>query len=184
MLLINVPPNAPSTTPTFQQANRPRPHAQYAARRRRGSDCDIANAVDSSINTWLPTMRRSQPVPMTSPIASPKGRCLAFTRRPATTAAIGLPPAPTIATNMNWDAPANTTTESSIGSQIGKPVVTAIAPKDSPTRPSARHTRAMSRPSPPGERGRRRIHVMFAESNAWLSIVNTEVAFVKSNVSE
>src|SRR5699024_10769332 len=62
-------------------------------------------------------------------------------------AAIGLPPEATMPTKMNCDAPANTSSDSSIGSQIGSPEVTAIAPNDIPTMPSARQTSAMSRTS-------------------------------------
>ena len=45
------------------------------------------------------------------------------------------------------EAPAKTTTDSSIGSHTGRPAATVMAPKDRPTMPSARHTRAMSRAS-------------------------------------
>src|SRR5699024_4099564 len=131
--LISEPAKAPPTTPMFQHTNRQPPHSQYAARRRPASRWASANATDSSIMTWLPMTLDNQPVPNTSPRVNPNGRCRALTNSPAATAAIGLPAEATIPTNINCEAPANTTSESSIGNQMGSPDVTAIAPKDMPT---------------------------------------------------
>src|SRR5690606_22628052 len=59
----------------------------------------------------------------------------------------GLPPAAMRPTNMNWDAPANTTTDRSVGSHRGRPELTVIVPNETPTIATATQTSAMSRAS-------------------------------------
>ncbi len=140
-----VPTSAPTTTPTFHITNSPMPQAQYAALRRSRSRWASAKATVSSIMRCVPSSRFAQDDPRASATAKPNGTCRALMSRPATTAATGLPPEATSPTNMNWAAPAKTATDSSMGNHTGRPEPTVIAPNDSPTRPSARHTSAMSR---------------------------------------
>lgn len=88
---------------------------------------ESANTTDSSFIRWVPSRRR-QPRPITSGSPSPYGTCRALTNSPASTAAIGLPPAAMIPTNSSSEAPAMTSTANSIGTQTGSPEVTALEP--------------------------------------------------------
>jgi hypothetical protein len=65
--------------------------------------------------------------------------------RPAATAANGLPPASTTPSAANCAPPANTSSDMVTGTQAACPPDAAIAPKDTPTTPSATQTNAMSR---------------------------------------
>lgn len=143
--LTRVPPNAPASAPRFQQANSPVPQTQYASRRRCGSGWARVSATVSSTIRWVPRTRRSRPVPSTSATAKPNGRCRALTSSPAAIAASGLPPAAMSPMNMNWAAPAKTTTDISTGSQMGRPEPTAMAPNEAPTTATARQMSATVR---------------------------------------
>lgn len=148
----------------------PRPHSQYAARLRGRPSWARANTTVSSFIRCVPTSRR-QPVPVTSGIARPNGRCRALTRSPPSIAASGLPPAATIPMKRNSEDAARTSTAKTTGSHMGKPDAAAVAPYDSPITPTARHTRAMSRSTP-------RSNVLHNERIEF--IVNILPAFVKA----
>jgi hypothetical protein len=84
---------------------------------------------------------------MVSATAMPKGRCRAFSSRPANTAAIGLPAA-IRPTARNCAPPANTTVDIRNGTQVGNPYAMVIAPNDAPTATIAAAIAAASRNSP------------------------------------
>jgi hypothetical protein len=144
---IDWPTSAPPTTPVFQAMNSETPQAQYAARARAGSRCAKANATVSSIIRWLPTSLPNQLRPSTSPTASPNGRWRTLSTSPASTAAVGDPPAATMPTAMNWAPPAKITTDISTGIHHGESAATVIAPKDAPFTAAPAATAVTSRSS-------------------------------------
>lgn len=129
----------------FHTANRPSPQTQKAARRRAGSGWARAKATVSSVTRCAPRRRASLPRPRMSATARLKAAVRVLSSRPVTAAATGPPPASSTPTALNWAEPAYTTRDIATGTHTGRPPVTAIAPKETPTTPLASQTSALSR---------------------------------------
>src|SRR6185437_14335193 len=180
------PSATPSSTDRLQMTNSPTPQPQNADRRRAGSEWRSANATDSSVITCVPSSRTSQrrttpraslaPVrpagPTTSATANPYGNSRVFSTAPASTAASGDPPASTTPTAAICAPPAKTSSDSATGTHQGSPPPSAVAPNDTPTIPSARHTRLTSRSSP-GDAVRQKVR-MFTIMNTSDLVRQTE----------
>ena len=75
----------------------------------------------------------NQPRSRMSATAKPKGSSRVLSTSPATTAATGPPPASTTATALNCAPPAKISRDMVMGTQVGRPPATEMAPKEMPT---------------------------------------------------
>lgn len=129
---MTLPSHCPTIAPPGHMMAIAAPMSRNACHFARGL-CPVREiAVDSSLIQWE-AMRARQSCGKKGPTATPKAKLREFTRRPASTARIGAPPAAMTPTKVNSAAPPRANIASSRVCHQAKPETAEIAPYDSAT---------------------------------------------------